>query len=252
MKKYLVLLVVLFLLGGCAISKTPVTNRTQLILISSEQELALGEQSFKQTLQEMKISNDLSQTKRVEDIGKRLASVAQRDDFKWEFALVENDQVNAFCLPGGKIVVYTGIFKVAKSDGALATVISHEIGHAIARHGAERMSLGLVSSAIQVAANVALATSHPESLQTFNIAYGLGANYGVILPYSRMQEFEADQIGVDLMHKAGFNIDEALIFWNDMKKLSSGKSVPAFASTHPSDEARISNLYKVIQGYKNK
>lgn len=163
---------------------------------------------------------------------------------------MESDQINAFCLPGGKIVVYTGIFKVAKTDDALATVIAHEVGHAIARHGAERMSLGLISSAVAIAGNVALSKNHPEHLQTFNIAYGLGATYGVILPYSRMQEFEADEIGIDLMHKAGFDINQALSFWIDMKNQSKGKSVPEFASTHPSDEARIENLKKVIAKYR--
>lgn len=249
MKKYIGLFIIIFFFSGCAVTNAPVTNRTQLILISTEKELALGEESFKQTLKDTKLSSDTYLTKMVEDVGKKLASVANRDDFKWEFVLVENDQVNAFCLPGGKIVVYTGIFKVAKSDDELATVISHEIGHAIARHGAERMSLGLVSAAVGVVANVALANRHPEYLQTFNIAYGLGATYGVILPYSRMQEFEADEIGIDLMYKGGFNINAALVFWNEMKNQSKGKKVPEFASTHPSDDTRISNLYKIIQRY---
>jgi len=251
MKKYIGFLLALFLLTGCAVSKAPVTNRTQLILIPTEQELALGEESFQQTLKDMKVSSDKVQTKRVMNIGVRLANVAKRDDFNWEFALVESDEVNAFCLPGGKIVVYTGIFKVAKTDDALATVIAHEIGHAIARHGAERMSMGLVTGLIGVAANVALSRNHSEHLQTFNIAYGLGATYGVILPYSRMQEFEADEIGIDLMHKAGFDINKALSFWIDMKNQSKGKSVPEFASTHPSDEARIESLKTVIARYKN-
>ncbi|MCK9162131.1 MAG: M48 family metallopeptidase [Arcobacteraceae bacterium] len=252
MRKYLGLLFLLIFMTGCAVSNAPVTNRTQLILMSTEQEMALGEDSYKQALNEMEVSKDMLQTQRVVNVGQRIANVANRDDFNWEFALVESKEVNAFCLPGGKVVVYTGILSIAEDDDELATVISHEIGHAIARHGAERMSLGMVTTVVGVAANIALGRNgNSDTQKMFNIAYGLGATYGVILPYSRMQELEADEIGIDLMFKAGYDIDKALSFWVKMQNNAGDKKISEFTSTHPSENTRIENIRKVISRYKN-
>jgi len=200
----------------------------------------------------MEVSKDMLQTQRVVNVGQRIANVANRDDFNWEFALVESKEVNAFCLPGGKVVVYTGILSIAEDDDELATVISHEIGHAIARHGAERMSLGMVTTVVGVAANIALGRNgNSDTQKMFNIAYGLGATYGVILPYSRMQELEADEIGIDLMFKAGYDIDKALSFWVKMQNNAGDKKISEFTSTHPSENTRIENIRKVISRYKN-
>ena len=153
--------------------------------------------------------------------------------------------MNAFCLPGGKVVVYTGILKAARNDDQLATVISHEIAHALARHGAERMSNGMIAQGVQLLGTIVIGTQAPQYTNAFNIAYGAGAQYGVLLPYGRMQESEADEIGIYLMHKAGYKLTEALKFWQNM---SSGKKESVeFFSTHPNSSTRITNISRVIK-----
>ena len=186
---------------------------------------------------------------RVRDIGQRIASVANRPDFKWEFNLVDNKAKNAFCLPGGKVVVYTGILDVAKNDDQLATVMAHEVAHALARHGAERMSSAMVQQGIQVLGNVVLQSTAPQYTNVFNQAYGIGSQVGVMLPYGRLQENEADEIGIYLMAKAGYNIDEALNFWQNMS--AGKKETNEFFSTHPSSSTRIKNITRVINDIKS-
>lgn len=236
------------LIIGCT-HKTPYTNRSQMILISSEQELALGEQSYKKALKESKVLTTTKDAKRVKLIGERVAKVSNKN-YNWEFNLIENKAKNAFCLPGGKVVVYTGILEVAKNDDQLATVISHEIAHALARHGAERVSAGMLSQGIQTLGNIAISSQAPEYSKAFNIAYGLGSQYGVLMPYGRMQESEADEIGIYLMHKAGYDVNEAIKFWENMSKGKKGSI--EFLSTHPSSENRIKNIKKIIRNLENK
>lgn len=240
---FLVLLIV-----GCT-SKTPYTNRSQMILISDEKELALGEQSYEKTLKESKVIENTKDSKRVKEIGKRIAKVANKN-YDWEFNLIENKAKNAFCLPGGKVVVYTGILKVAKNDDQLATVISHEIAHALARHGAERISTNMVSQGIQILGNIAISTQAPEYTKSFNIAYGLGSQYGVLMPYGRMQENEADEIGIYLMAKAGYDLNEAVKFWENMNE--GKKESIEFLSTHPSSETRIAKIKNIIKNIEKK
>ncbi len=248
-KKSILLLIVISFFVGCT-HKTPYTNRDQLILISQEQELALGESSYKKTLNESKVLKNTKDSNRVKQIGEKIAKVANQKDYKWEFNLIQNDVKNAFCLPGGKVVIYTGILKVAKNDDQLATVISHEIAHALARHGAERVSAGMLSQGIQVLGNIALSSQAPQYSKTFNIAYGLGSQYGVLMPYGRMQESEADEIGIYLMHKAGYNLNEALKFWENM---SEGKKESIeFFSTHPNSSTRIENIKNIIKKIQSK
>lgn len=173
-----------------------------------------------------------------------------KPDFKWEFNLIEDNQANAFCLPGGKVVVYTGILKYAKNDDQLATVISHEIAHALARHGAERMSQSMIQQGVGMVGNIVIGTAAPQYQNAFNQAYGLGSNLGIMLPYGRMQESEADEIGIHLMYKAGFNINEAIKFWQNM---SEGKSDGTdFFSTHPNSNTRASDIQKVINKINTK
>ncbi|RXI44126.1 peptidase M48 family protein [Malaciobacter mytili] len=249
LKKSILFLIVISIFVGCT-HKAPYTNRDQLILISQEEELALGESSYKKTLTESKVIKNTKDSNKVKQIGEKIAKVANQKDYKWEFNLIENEAKNAFCLPGGKVVVYTGILKVAKNDDQLATVISHEIAHALARHGAERVSASMLSQGIQVLGNIALSTQAPQYSKTFNIAYGLGSQYGVLMPYGRMQESEADEIGIYLMYKAGYNLNEALKFWENM---SEGKKESIeFFSTHPNSTTRIENIKNIIKKIQNK
>lgn len=245
MKKIFLLSLISLLFLGCT-GQAPVTHREQLLLISPSEEMAMGEKSYKEFLSKAKISTDKVQTERIRRIGKRIAVAANRKDYNWEFNLIDDKQVNAFCMPGGKVVVYTGILPIAKNDDQLATVMSHEIAHALARHGAERMSQQYVSNSLQTLGNVIVGTTAPEYSDAFNIAYGYGSQLGVMLPYSRSQEYEADEIGIHLMKKAGYNIHEAINFWKNMKA-KKGVSQPEFLSTHPNDDNRIERITQIVR-----
>src|SRR5213079_46947 len=203
------------LLAGCAAA--PYTRRSQLILISSEEENKLGARAFQQVLGKSHVDGRAQVNGPVEAVGQRLARVAERPDYEWRFVAIDDPkQQNAFCLPGGKVAVYTGIFPLAESTNGLAVVLGHEIAHALARHGAERMSQWLVAQA-------------GGSL--------LGAQLGVLLPYSRTQESEADHIGLLLMARAGYDPRGALAFWQRMERAAGGNP-PEFLSTHPSHGTR--------------
>ncbi len=245
----LVLLTSIFIFTGCT-HKTPITNRSQLILMSESQELALGAQSYNEVLKKTEVITGTQDANRVKRIGYNIARVVNKNEYKWEFNLVKNDAKNAFCLPGGKVVVYTGILDVAKNDDQLATVMSHEIAHALARHGAERVTSGRLAQSAQLIGNIIVGSKAPQLSQAFNLAYGLGAQYGVLMPYGRMQESEADEIGIYLMHQAGYDINEALNFW---KNMSEGKKEGSeFFSTHPNSSTRISDIKKIIKKIEKK
>ena len=243
LKNIVLVITTLFIVVGCT-HKTPYTNRSQMIFMSSEEELALGETSYKQALSKAKVINNTYDARRVKAIGARIAAAANRPDFKWEFNLVEDEAMNAFCLPGGKVVVYTGILKAARNDDQLATVMSHEVSHALARHGAERVSSAKIQQGVQLIGNVVLAATAPGYTNTFNQAYGLGTQLGVMLPYGRLQESEADEIGIYLMVKAGYNPYEALNFWKNMSEGKEGQN--EFFSTHPSSSTRIQDIKDTI------
>lgn len=232
------------LLVGC--TKTPVTNRTQFMMISPDQEMALGATEAKKVVETSKVSTDKKLQDRVKRIGERIAAVSGRSDFAWEFTVIQDDTPNAFCLPGGKVFFYTGILKITENDDQIATVMGHEIAHALARHGAERMSM---QSASNIGAQVlAAALNVPAQYQNlYAQAYGVTSQVGLILPYSRKFEHEADQIGVYLMWKAGYNPAQALKFWENMARLSkSSQKPPAFLSTHPADDERIREIREYI------
>jgi len=234
----------MILIAGCA--KTPITNRTQLILISSDQETALGLSEAEKIKASSKLSTDRALTERVRRIGEKIALVSGRDDFAWEFNVIESGELNAFCLPGGKVFLYTGILKLTANDDQIATVIGHEVAHALARHGAERMSMQMVSNAgAQILAGALQVPAEYQGL--YSQAYGIGTQVGVLLPYSRKHEEEADQIGVYLMWKAGYNPQEAVRFWEKMQTMDTGKSTPEFLSTHPSDQSRINAIKGFIE-----
>lgn len=248
--KYILTLLTVLVFSGC-LGKAPVTDRNQIVFMSADEENSLGAKSYGEFLATAKISTDKVQTDRIKRIGNKIAKAANRPDFKWEFNLIDDPQVNAWCMPGGKVVVYTGILKMAKNDDQLATVMSHEVSHALARHGAERMSHQQISSGLQQIGNIVLGATAPEYASAFNMAYGVGTQYGVMLPYGRAHEHEADEIGIHLMHKAGYNMYEAINFWKNMK--AANPNAPTeFLSTHPSDDHRIEEITRIINDIQTK
>jgi predicted Zn-dependent protease len=230
---------------GC--QTAPVTGRQQLILIPPAQEIALGLQSYRDILKESKLSQDKATVDMVNRVGWDIARVVDRDfpiskDYNWEFSVIEDEKTpNAFALPGGKIAVYTGILKYTQNEAGLATVMAHEVSHALARHGGERMTQALLASVGAVALNVAIQDKSTEAKRAINTAYGAGATVGVLLPFSRLEESEADHIGLVLMAKAGYDPREAIRFWERMGQ-AGGKKPPAFLSTHPTDQKRIAQI----------
>jgi predicted Zn-dependent protease len=236
------------LLSAC--QTVPVTGRQQLILLSSAEENRLGITSYEQIIKDEKLSTDARINAMVRQVGQRIAAVAARPDFAWEFRVIEKDVANAFALPGGKVAVYTGILKYTKTETGLAVVMGHEIAHAIARHGGERVSRDLISQIGLAAVQVGLGTSDPAIIQAIGLAYGVG----VQLPFSRAQESEADHIGIVLMAKAGYDPREAVPFWRRMAAGKTGQSPPEFLSTHPSGTTRMAQLEQwmpeALQYYK--
>ncbi len=216
-------------------------------MMDRSEEMKLGYQSAQQVLKKEKISNDAHKTAMVQRVGKRIANIAGQKNFKWKFYLIDNDkQANAFCLPGGKVFVYTGLFKYIANDDELASVMGHEIGHAIARHGAERMSSGMVAQmGGAVLQSVMVGKGNPQNTAMVMQAFGVGTKLGVMLPHSREQENEADEIGVVLASKAGYNAKAALTFWQKFAK--SGKTPPEYLSTHPAPANRINNIRRIIK-----
>jgi len=244
-KKIMLGAILALLFIGC--TKAPITGRNQLIMIDRGEEMKLGYQSAQQVLKKEKISNDSQKTAMVKKVGQRIANIANQKNFKWEFYLIDNEkQANAFCLPGGKVFVYTGLFKYIANEDELAAVMGHEIGHAIARHGAERMSRGqLAQMSGSVLQAVMVGRGSPTSTAMVMQAFGIGTQLGVMLPHSREQENEADHIGVVLAAKAGYDAKAALTFWEKFAK--SGKTPPEYLSTHPAPANRIDNIKSIIK-----
>ncbi len=242
---------VIFVLTACfiaACSSVPITGRSQLLLVSEAEEASLGLQAYRQTLSKARISNDSGTTGMVTRIGQRIAAVANRPDYRWEFTVIDEEKTaNAFALPGGKVAVYTGLLPYTQTEDGLAFVVAHEIGHVIARHGGERMSQQLLLQYGQAGLNAALQGSASAStLETVNTVYGVGSALGVLLPYSRAHEYEADEIGLMLMAKAGYDPRQAPNFFRKMLAERKGGKTPMFLSTHPADEARIQKINQLI------
>lgn len=221
-------------LPGC--QSVPITGRQQLILISHDEELSLGEEAYKKTLKESKLSQDQASIALVQRVGRRIATAADRPDYKWEFTLIENKTPNAFALPGGKVAVYTGILPITQDETGLAVVLGHEVAHALAHHGAERMSTGVLTE-IGAVGVAAVLGGDPQTAKAVETAFGIG----VTLPFSRSHESEADHIGLYLMAEAGYDPRNAVDFWTRMEQAAKGKP-PEFLSTHPSDEHRIRQI----------
>lgn len=232
---------------GCATA--PYTGRKQLLFTSIGEEKALGAQAYAEVLNKEKISTDPKINNMVRRIGERIAAVANKPDYKWEFKVIDdNKTANAFALPGGKVAVYTGILPYTQTEAGLAFVMGHEVGHALARHGGERMSQQLLLQLGQAGLNAAIANKSPIAIQALNAAYGVATTVGVTLPFSRTQEYEADHIGIILMAKAGYDPREAPRFFENMMKSARGsKNPPVFLSTHPADSARIKKLHELTK-----
>ncbi len=234
LKSAIVLLLLLVPLFGC--ETAPVTGRQQLILMSEGDAQKMGLQAYQKILGEAKLSNDKSKVERVRKIGRRIAAVSGQPNLKWEFNVIEDDTPNAFALPGGKVGVHTGLFKVAKNDNQLATVMAHEVAHAIARHSAERVSQQM---ALQVGL-AGLGMAGPQAGQYVQMA-AAASKLGIILPFSRKQEAEADEIGLMLMARAGYDPREAVTLWQNFRSYG-GSRPPEFLSTHPAPDSRIGRL----------
>jgi len=228
----------LFLVGAC--TTAPITGRRQFMLISESTEIAEGEAAYRDILRQSVISHEAEAARIVRKVGERIARVANKPNYQWEFNVIDDPEMaNAFAVPGGKVAVYTGIFPAAKDEAGLAVVLGHEVAHALARHGAERMSQSMV---VQLGAvGLGVGFGNPQVLQ----AYGLGTALGIILPFSRSQELEADRIGLRLMAEAGYDPRASLELWQRMEKEAAAKgqeAPPGFLSTHPGYEKRTEQL----------
>lgn len=240
----LVLAALAAILAGCA--TVPETKRHQLRLISAGDEMKLGLTSFDKMKQEVPISRDPQANALVQKVGKRIAEIAAHDlpDAQWEFVVFESKEANAFCLPGGKVGVYTGILPITKTEEGLATVLGHEVAHAAAHHGAERMSEALVMQTGGQVLGASLSAADPTLQAAAPVAFGLVTQVGRELPHSRKQESEADHIGLLYMARSGYNPEEAVHFWERFAAVNakSGGNRPLFLSTHPHDDQRIAAL----------
>lgn len=204
----------------------------------------MGLQAEREILQKSSVNHDPKLNELVKRVGSKIAKAAHQPDYQWSFHVINSDQINAFCLPGGKIFVYTGLLKLIDNEAQLATVLGHEVAHAIARHGAERMSMIQLG---EITRQVTATAIGAEYRGLVNAAYGIGANYGVYLPYSRKFEHEADEIGLYLMAMAGYDPREAIKFWQKMMEKSKNmQKPPEFASTHPADINRIRHIKSIL------
>ena len=256
MDKALSLLSVLALsLAAC--TTVPMTGRKQLNLIPESEMLAMSDQQYGEFLQGNKLSDNKEQTAMVKKVGRRIQKAVEQyfteegladqlSNYEWEVNLVESEEVNAWCMPGGKIVVYTGILPVTQTEAGLAVVMGHEVAHAVAKHGSERMSEALLAQLGGMGLGLALEKYPQQTQQMWMTAYDVGATYGALLPFSRTQESEADHIGLILMARGGYDPHEALSFWQRMAEQASGPAPYEFLSTHPSDRTRIENIKKEL------
>jgi len=224
-----------------ACQQAPITGRDQFIIMSDAQANAMGLQAYHQILSKAKLSTNQEHISRVRTIGQRIANVSGQSDFKWEFNVIEDKTPNAFALPGGKVGVHTGLFTVAKDDNQLAAVMAHEVGHAIARHGSERISTQMAVQFGLIGLSVAAGQKYAPAI---NIAAGL-STLAIVLPHTRTQESEADHVGLILMAKAGYDPRAAVPLWENFKK-AGGPRPPEFLSTHPAPQTRIDRIREIL------
>jgi len=249
--KLVVLLGLISMLCGC--TEVEITGRQQFNIIPASTMHSMSFQSYSEFLAEHKVITDTEQAQMVKRVGGRIQTAVEKyceqngiseklDGYKWEFNLVEDPNINAWCMPGGKVVFYTGILPITQNETGVAVVMGHEIAHAFAKHGAERMTQQLLAQMGAVALETALKDRPEQTKEIFMQSYGVGAQYGVLLPFSRTHENEADHLGLIFMAMAGYNPEAAAAFWERMAAQSKGSAPPEFMSTHPSHETRIQNL----------
>jgi predicted Zn-dependent protease len=238
----------------------PFTGKKTLAFVGNDQLFPSAFAQYSQVLTENKVVTGTADAKMITRVGQRIAVAAERylnangfpgylDDYKWEYTLIESAQVNAWCMPGGKIAFYTGILPIAANETGVAAIMGHEVAHALANHGQQRMSAAYIQQGLAVAGSVAL-TNDQQALGIFNQSYGVVSSVAGMLPFSRSHETEADKIGIYLMAIAGYNPDEAPLLWERMKSNSGGEAPPEFMSTHPSNDSRIQNLKSLIPNAK--
>ncbi len=249
MKKQITLVLLTLMVFAC--TTNPFTGKKTLALVPNSEILPMSFQQYDQFLSEHQVINNTVDAKMVKKVGRNISLAAKRyltangyaeylKNYRWEYNLVKDPAVNAWCMPGGKIVVYTGILPVTKSEAGLAAVMGHEVAHALANHGQQRMSAGQLQALGAVAGNIAF-MDDPENQAMFNVAYGVGSDIGVMKPFSRSHESEADRIGLILMAIAGYDPVESVNLWERMKQLG-GQAPPEILSTHPSNQTRIDNI----------
>jgi predicted Zn-dependent protease len=237
-------------LSWTSCSTVPVTGRSQLSLVSSSEMMTMSYQQYAEFIRTNKLSTDARAVSLVRGVGTRIQAAVEKymaqnnlsdalKGYQWEFNVVESKDVNAWCMPGGKVVVYTGILPVTRDELGLAVVMGHEIAHAVAEHGRERMSQQMLAQFGAVALDAALAENSQQTRELAMVAYGVGAQVGALLPFSRQHESEADHLGLVFMAMAGYDPNAAVSFWERMAAASGGEKPPEFMSTHPSDETRI-------------
>lgn len=254
MKKVLVLCSVAALMLACATN--PFTGKKTMAFVPDSSLFASSFQQYSTFIKENKVVTGTSDEQMVQRVGEKIKSASEQwlkangysnylKDYKWEYKLVQDNAVNAWCMPGGKIVVYSGLMKVAQGEAGLATVMGHEVAHALANHGQQRMSAGLLQQLGAVGVTAATGSTSAETQQLAMAAYGAGSNVAGMMPFSRKHESEADRIGLILMAIAGYNPDNATSFWQRMSA-QGGSNTPEILSTHPSDKTRIENIQKLI------
>ncbi len=250
MKAGISLVAVFVLMVAC--STNPFTGKQTLALVPNSQLFPMAFQQYDQFLNENNVVTGTSDAQMITNVGQKIKVASERwlnangyagylQDYQWEYHLVDDPTVNAWCMPGGKIVFYTGILPIADGETGVAAIMGHEVAHALANHGQQRMSAGQLQAIGAVAGNVAL-SKDPKKQAIFNQAYGIGSNLGVMLPFSRNHESEADKIGLTIMAIAGYEPMEAADLWRRMKANSGGQAPPEFMSTHPSSDTRIKNI----------
>jgi predicted Zn-dependent protease len=236
-------------------SSVPITGRKQLSLVPESEMQQMSYSQYDSVIHASKLSTDPRATAMVRRVGTRIQHAVetymnthnmkdQLAGYRWEFNLIESKEVNAWCMPGGKVCVYTGILPITQDENGLAVVLGHEISHAVARHGTERMSQGLIAQGLGTALSVAVAKEPQTTQQLWMTAFGVGATVGVLLPYSRTQESEADHLGLIFMAMAGYDPQTAIPFWERMAKQAGNGKPPEFLSDHPADQTRIDNIKK--------